>query len=137
MKLIIGGAFQGKLEYAKAEYGIADGWIDGADGAPEAIEGCRGIFHFEAWVRRLLQEQEEKEPAWELTVETFAEKVADRLYEKNPGLLVVTRELGCGIVPVDPADRKYRETHGRICTGLAKHADEVVRVICGVGMKLK
>ena len=59
------------------------------------------------------------------------------LYEKNPELIVVTRELGCGMVPIDPQDRKYRETHGQICTELAKRADEVVRVICGVGMKLK
>ena len=137
MKLIIGGAFQGKLEYARTQYGFADGWIDGADCAPEAIEGCRGIFHFEAYVRRLLQERFGSEQAWELTVEAFAKTVADRLYEKNPGLVVVTRELGCGIVPIDPDDRKYRETHGRICTELAKQADEVVRVICGVGMRLK
>lgn len=137
MKLIIGGAFQGKLEYARIQYNVADGWIDGADCALEAIEGCCGIFHFEAYVRRLLQERAGQEQVWELTVEAFARTIADRLYEKNPGLIVVTRELGCGIVPVDPGDRKYRETHGRICTELAKQADEVVRVICGVGMKLK
>ena len=137
MKLIIGGAFQGKLEYARTQYGLADGWIDGADCVLEAIEGCRGIFHFAAWVRRLLQEHAEEGQAWELTVERFAATVAERLYEKNPELVVVTRELGCGIVPIDPQDRKYRETHGRICTELAKRADEVVRVICGVGMKLK
>ena len=137
MKLIIGGAFQGKLEYARTQYGLADGWIDGADCAPEAIDGCRGIFHFEAYVRRLLQDYAGQEQGWERTVEAFAKTVADRLYEKNPELVVVTRELGCGIVPIDPTDRKYRETHGRICTELAKQANEVVRVICGVGMKLK
>lgn len=137
MKLIIGGAFQGKLEYAKTEYGLADGWIDGADCVLEEIGTCRGIFHFEAWVHRFLQERSGQERAWELTVEAFAKTVADCLYEKNPELVVVTRELGCGIVPIDPDDRKYRETHGRICTELARHADEVVRVICGVGMRLK
>lgn len=84
-----------------------------------------------------MQERAEEGQAWELTVERFAATVAERLYEKNPELVVVTRELGCGIVPIDPQDRKYRETHGRICTELAKRADEVVRVICGVGMKLK
>ena len=88
MKLIIGGAFQGKLEYARTQYGLADGWIDGADCVPEAIEGCRGIFHFEAWVRRLLQEHAEEGQAWELTVERFAGTVAERLYEKNPELIV-------------------------------------------------
>ena len=84
MKLIIGGAFQGKLEYATTQYGLADGWIDGADCVLEAIEGCRGIFHFEAWVRRLLQERAEEGQAWELTVERLAATVAERLYEKNP-----------------------------------------------------
>ena len=63
MKLIIGGAFQGKLEYAKTEYGLADGWIDGADCVLEEIGTCRGIFHFEAYVRRLLQERSGQEQA--------------------------------------------------------------------------
>lgn len=52
-------------------------------------------------------------------------------------MVVVTNELGCGIVPMDPADREYRETVGRICTCLAARSEEVVRVICGVGMVLK
>lgn len=137
MKLIIGGAFQGKLEYAKNTYGSFDGWIDGVDCALEAIGTCTGIFHFEAYVRRLLKEGVRPEKEWELSVEAFARMVALRIQEENPDLLVVTRELGCGIVPIDPEDRRYRETHGRICTELAKQADEVVRVICGVGMKLK
>ena len=137
MKLIIGGAFQGKLEYARTQYGLADGWIDGADCVPEAIEGCRGIFHLEAFRPSPFAGACRGGTGVELTVERFAGTVAERLYEKNPELIVVTRELGCGIVPIDPQDRKYRETHGRICTELAKRADEVVRVICGVGMKLK
>lgn len=44
MKLIIGGAFQGKLEYARTQYGLADGWIDGADCVPEAIEDAAASF---------------------------------------------------------------------------------------------
>lgn len=44
MKLIIGGAFQGKLEYATTQYGLADGWIDGADCVLEAIEDAAASF---------------------------------------------------------------------------------------------
>ena len=118
MKLIIGGAFQGKLEYARTQYGLADGWIDGADCVPEAIEGCRGIFHSEAFRpspfagacrggtgvgadgRALCRDGGES-----------------RLYEKNPELIVVTRELGCGIVPI-----RHRRTENTV-----RHTGESAR----------
>lgn len=148
MKLVTGGAFQGKWDYARKRYQVYDGWIDGADCEPEEIGTCRGILHFHEYIRRLLERQtgaggdaggrgkEESRP-WELSVDSQAQAFADFLMEKNPEIILVTNELGCGVVPIDPFDREYRETVGRICTCLASRADEVVRVVCGIGMILK
>ena len=34
-------------------------------------------------------------------------------------------------------DRRYRETVGRICCNIAKQAEEVIRIVCGIPIVLK
>ena len=58
------------------------------------------------------------------------------LHEKRD-CIVICDEIGNGIVPIDPLEREYRERTGRILIEIAKQADEVVRVICGIGQKIK
>lgn len=57
--------------------------------------------------------------------------------EKNPDSVIISDEVGCGIVPADAFEREYRERTGRILVELARQAEEVVRVICGIGQKIK
>ena len=57
--------------------------------------------------------------------------------EKNKDTIVIADEIGNGIVPLDAFEREYREQTGRAEILLAKKADEVVRVICGIGQKIK
>ena len=84
-------------------------------------------MNFHLYVRRCLTGQNEEE------LEAFAQ----RLYEENPGLILVTDEVGSGIVPMDPEERAYREAVGRVCTFLARRAQRVDRVVCGIGMVLQ
>ena len=51
--------------------------------------------------------------------------------------MIISDEIGNGIVPVDAFERDYRERTGRMLITLASQADEVVRVICGIGQKIK
>jgi len=51
--------------------------------------------------------------------------------------VVICNEIGSGLVPVDPAERARRERVGRLCCALAAQADQVVRVVCGVGTVIK
>lgn len=51
--------------------------------------------------------------------------------------VVICNEVGCGLVPMDPAERERREQTGRLCIALAKEADRVIRVVCGVGTVIK
>ena len=107
MKLVIGGAYQGKRAYAE-EHDSIQKWANG-----------------EIW---LLQEGKEQ---------YVREQLIPKLLQENPGIVLVTNELGYGIVPIDPFDRSWRELTGRICTELAEHADEVTRVVCGIPVVLK
>ena len=79
-------------------------------------------------MRRLLQEGKEQ---------YVREQLIPKLLQENPRIVLVTNELGYGIVPIDPFDRSWRELTGRICTELAEHADEVIRVVCGIPVVLK
>ncbi|MBN2712699.1 MAG: bifunctional adenosylcobinamide kinase/adenosylcobinamide-phosphate guanylyltransferase [Planctomycetes bacterium] len=55
-----------------------------------------------------------------------------------PGqILFVTNEVGMGIVPSDENTRLYRDLVGRCNQTVAKKADEVVFMACGLPLKLK
>ena len=60
-----------------------------------------------------------------------------KLWAENPGIVIVTDEIGCGIVPAERHLREYRELTGRICTELAAVSAEVHRVLCGIGTRIK
>lgn len=151
MKLVIGGAYQGKLAYAKMQYQFADGWIDGSDCPMEAILNCRGIDHFHEYVKRMIGQTNEPTDSSNTMqnsmfrfrtdhleeMEQQAETFVKWLYTQNPELVIVSTELGCGVVPIERKDRLWREAVGRICTSIAAQADEVVRVACGIGINLK
>lgn len=53
------------------------------------------------------------------------------------GKIVVCDEVGCGIVPLERADRVWREAVGRLCCSLAEEAELVVRVTAGLPQVLK
>ena len=126
MKLIIGGAFQGKSAAARERFPGID-WCDGRTCGMEEIFTCGGILHLETYIRRRLKESPDME----------AEAFVNLLEERNPQAVLVSAEVGCGLVPVNAFDRKYRELTGRVCTCIAERADTVIRVVCGIPTVLK
>ena len=46
-------------------------------------------------------------------------------------------ETGCGVVPIDTAEREAREAAGRLSILLAKRAQKVIRVWCGLPESLR
>lgn len=51
--------------------------------------------------------------------------------------VVIATEVGGGVVPIDPAERAAREAAGRLSCLLARRAERVVRVFCGLPVVLK
>ncbi len=107
MILVIGGAYQGKTAHAKTLL-------------TDSMELWDDLH---LWVKEQLQD--EKEPR---------ELVADMDLDNK---VIVCNELGSGIVPMDPLDRTWRETTGRVCCDLAKTAEAVYRVNCGIAQRIK
>jgi adenosylcobinamide kinase/adenosylcobinamide-phosphate guanylyltransferase len=126
MWLISGGAYQGKLEYVLHKKQLSlDDIIDGGTCDFQDLLEKPLVTQFHLWVKRMLLEKKD------------VAALVEQIIQKNPDIIIIVNELGCGIVPMDAFDREYRETTGRICCRIAKDATEVHRVICGMGMVIK
>lgn len=62
------------------------------------------------------------------------EKLAEKLSAHE---IVIASEIGGGVVPIDLEERAAREAAGRLACLLARRADTVVRVVCGLPQVLK
>lgn len=122
--IIIGGAFQGKAQYATKIYPGLE-LTDGINCSLDEIENCVAINKFHSFTRRWLLEGRTKEAL--LTI-----------LENNRSLqLLISDEIGYGLVPIDDFEREHREFHGRVMTELAEQADCVERVVCGIPQRIK
>jgi adenosylcobinamide kinase/adenosylcobinamide-phosphate guanylyltransferase len=52
-------------------------------------------------------------------------------------LIIVTNEVGMGIIPGDHETRRFRDAAGRINQHLARVAHEVILTVCGIPLQLK
>ena len=100
MKMIIGGAYQGKLAYAKKQNPYIH-WTDGELCEGDNIFEAEGVFHFEKYIQSMIKKEN-----WS---EKEAIDFASKLTKKCPDIVIVTQEIGYGLVPVDAFDRRYRE----------------------------
>ena len=124
MKMIIGGAFQGKIALAMEKYPDIV-WVDGADADWNLIGTAKGILNFHEFIRNEMQKKKD------------VSGLAEQLISCNPDVVLVSDEVGYGVVPIDAFDRAYREAVGRICTKLAAYSSDVTRVVCGIGTVIK
>ncbi|MCD8354883.1 MAG: bifunctional adenosylcobinamide kinase/adenosylcobinamide-phosphate guanylyltransferase [Clostridiales bacterium] len=122
MRLIIGGAGQGKLSYALRTYKLTP--TDVAENFSAAHTG-RIFDRFHAAVRAALDAGENPQ------------QLTEELLEANPDIIILCDEVGCGVIPVQPEERAWREAVGRLCCDLAEQAKTVERVFCGLPMRLK
>ena len=131
MILIIGGFAQGKLHYVKQSYvrcedgrkvAVLDGTLElpAETGALQVI--VNHLYHY-------IREQLRQGTAPEVMIENFC--------KEHPDCILICDEIGNGIVPMEAEERIYRERTGRILEQLAAQAEEVVRVVCGIGQKIK
>lgn len=64
-------------------------------------------------------------------------KLLDALDQCSAQVVIVTNEVGHGIVPDTALGRRFRETQGRLNIKLADRADLAVHVVAGLPMVLK
>lgn len=64
-------------------------------------------------------------------------KFIDEVRKIDGKVVLVTNEIGMGIVPENKLSRIFRDLQGRMNQLLGKAADEVYLVVCGVPMAIK
>lgn len=109
MIFVLGGFAQGKRDFVKDTFGVENISID----------------NINSYARKMFDEGAD------------CEKAASELINMCSEDIVISDEIGNGIIPVEKSERDFREWMGRVQIIIAKRADEVYRVICGIGQKIK
>ena len=120
MILIIGGAYQGKLDFAKETFGITDEDVFLCDS--EQIDfSKRCIAKLEEFARQ------HPDP-----IPYFESHRAD--WQDS---ILICQDIFSGVVPMGAENRAWRQKTGRLVQYLAKEATQVSRIFCGLEQRLK
>jgi adenosylcobinamide kinase/adenosylcobinamide-phosphate guanylyltransferase len=91
--------------------------------------GPRLIDCLTLWLSNLMHAERD----WKLETS----KLADALSEQKAPVILVTNEVGLGIVPDNALARVFSDAAGQINQAIAEVADEVEFVVAGLPLKLK
>lgn len=126
MVFVIGGAYQGKLDYVLEQVCGPDATVWTCDDLSQEIDwSCQVIdkIHLLVWARQQAG----------LDTLDYLQQHLSLLQDK----VVICDDLSSGVVPIDRDTRLWRENVGRCSVWLAREAERVVRVFCGLATDLK
>ena len=120
MVLIIGGAYQGKLAFAKDTFGITDVDVYSCD---------TGEIDFS---KRCIYKIEEFTYGHPDSIGYFRTHRDE--WENS---ILILQDIFCGVVPMGAENRKWRQNTGRLVQYLSKEAQQVSRIFCGLEQRIK
>ena len=124
MTLIIGGAYQGKLEFAREAFSLGE----------DDVFTCSGTeIDFSRPCINALEE---------FTLACVRQGIDPVEYLQShraqwENAVFICQDLFCGVVPVDTELRSWRHTTGLVCQYLSREAARVSRIFCGLEQRLK
>jgi adenosylcobinamide kinase/adenosylcobinamide-phosphate guanylyltransferase len=90
------------------------------------------------WVNNVMYDHEKSNKKIDDDVmATLAEELAKAALTSSGTVIMVTGEVGLGIVPDNPLARRYRDLVGRCNQVIARCADRVYLVSCGIPIQIK
>ena len=126
MILIIGGAYQGKLDFAKEKFSLNDENIFFCNDESINIDFDKKIIaNIDKFILAMLKNNIEPIIYIKYNIDKFKNKI------------ITCEDISCGIVPIDYEMRMLRESIGHCLSILSKNSDKVVRLFCGIPMELK
>jgi adenosylcobinamide kinase/adenosylcobinamide-phosphate guanylyltransferase len=88
------------------------------------------------WVCNLMCQ--EKDPlTTEQAMESEVQKLIDAANQYGGEVIIVSNEVGMGVMPTNAMARNYADLAGRCNQVIAREANKVVFVACGIGITLK
>lgn len=126
MRVIIGGAHNGKREYVRRMLeGVPHHWIDCSVGdLAIPSDGKVVIDRIEHWLAQMGLDEPE-------AVEFVLKLVEDK------DVIFILTDIGRGIVPMHAEQRRLRDACGRLNQRLIAQADDVTRIWYGLAQTLK
>ena len=109
MRLIIGNIYQGRHNFARQKYGNNISIMD----------------DLEDFVRDNMAEE---------TIEKVVQKALE--YAGQADVVIASEGYG-GLTQIEEEERLYAKAYGETLTALAREAESVERVVCGLGMSMK
>ncbi len=67
----------------------------------------------------------------------YIEALLLEMREKDAEFIIVTNEVGMGVVPQTPLGRLFRDIAGRVNQRVADAAEEVYLTVCGIPVRIK
>ena len=120
MILIIGGAYQGRLDFAKETFDLTDSDVYTCDS--NVIDySKRCIYKIEEFTAH----NEDPIGYFEAHREDWRDSI------------LILQDIFCGVVPMGAETRAWRRRTGRLAQYLSKEAQQVSRIFCGLEQRLK
>lgn len=110
-----------------------------ADKTLEGLEGQADLVLIDCltlYVSNLLLDEKEKEEKGDYILGEI-ERLCRVSRAIAPDVVMVSNEVGQGIVPVDPLARKFQDISGLVNQRVARAADEVYLVTAGIPTRIK
>lgn len=126
MELIIGGAYNSKLNFALKYYNLKESdFQNGAECLADEAFTKKGIYNLHLLIRRMI-----------ISGLDDYNKIIENIFSSNIEIIICS-EVGSGIVPVNDIDNKVREYTGRILSILSERSKRVIRVYYGIPSVIK
>jgi len=88
------------------------------------------------WVSNLMMEQADSDASQDLLAAQTC-RLIESLRAATCPVILVTNEVGAGIVPDNPLARQFRDAVGHVNQQIADCADQVIWMVAGIPVKIK
>ena len=126
MILIYAGAYQGKLDFARKNFGIKDEDICYCNSDMESIDFGKKVIH---GLEKFIYGYEKRGQSADEYIKAQLSLMKDKI--------IICEDISRGLVPMDKLERAWRETNGRVVNAVAAEADEGYTVFCGIESRIK
>jgi adenosylcobinamide kinase/adenosylcobinamide-phosphate guanylyltransferase len=125
-----------KIQRHKLERGPQWETVEEPTEVPNIIRKSSGLYPvilvdcLTLWMSNLMEHKPN-------SIELSARDLFDALLETTGPIIMVSNEIGLGLVPGEAVGRKYRDLSGRLHQRLAEICDRVILVVAGLPLELK
>lgn len=145
MELVIGASYQEKLYYVLERTGYTKEDVYDSSIFYQTLQNGDANYNHTIIIENQLPLILQKPVFYQfhlfikglLTVDIDPTPIVESILSNHPEVIIIADEIGSGVVPMLPFDRRYRETTGRILCNIARKALKVHRVALGIGTIIK